>query len=591
MDWNFLLPSATAFGLALLHSSWIGALAYVLVRAGAPLLPSPGARYRLAYAGLLALGAGFLVAFYRNYDASPVCENLLVGSVSLTELTALSPTLSPDKTWLVRLQDFVPGLAPWLSLFYACGLLPATAFLLRDHHRSTRLKTTGVSPLPAAWTAGLAAEFAAHPATRRVRCYLSDRADAVMTLGFWNPVIVFPFALATRLTPAMARTILLHEIGHLRAWDHLLNYPQQLLRTVFFYHPAAHALCRLIDREREHRCDDFVVRRYPNRTTYATALVTVARASLYPQNTLAMSASKTPFSTRIQRLFHGETPRRNTFGFSLLFLAVLGLGHLSFTTLGADAGAVDCLGERSGNTTPSPAPDPVASGTEAPVLQLNTEEIKQMMQHTEDPYFGVLVSQQTSPTPEASPRPELTSRRPTETVISPLPTPNVTIVAPHDTQPPASRPLIIRDVGTPNSGEPLYVIDGVIVANGSLELLDPADIEAISVLKGNSATAVYGEAATNGVVIITTKNGVPATRVLNGDKLAPGNLTDQYGEYFLRERDKVGYLLDGKKVPYATIQALDAKDVLSVRVYEGRKEARKLGFRRMNGVVKVTTRR
>lgn len=69
------------------------------------------------------------------------------------------------------------------------------------------------------------------------------------------------------------------------------------------------------------------------------------------------------------------------------------------------------------------------------------------------------------------------------------------------------------------SNEPLYVIDGVqmqqtdIVAYGDqsssnpLAGLNPNDIESIDVLKGPSATAIYGSRGTNGVVIITTKRG------------------------------------------------------------------------------------
>jgi len=322
MDWNtLLLPSATAFGLALLHSLWIGALVYGIVRTALPLLRKPALRHHLAYGGLLTLGLGFAVAFYRNFDASPVCENILVATTSLSDFSMLFSALPAQQSWLERLKAMLPDLAPWLSLGYLLGLAPAVFLLLKDHRRATRLKTLGLSEFPLVWADGITAELLSHPATRRVRCYLSDRAHEVMTLGFWSPVIVFPVALVNRLSPEMARTILLHEIAHLRAYDHLLNYPQQILRTFFFYHPAAHALCRLIDREREHRCDDWVAERCDDRRTYASALVTVARTSLYPQTNLAMSASKTPFSNRIHRLFHGEAERRSQFSFSVLFLA------------------------------------------------------------------------------------------------------------------------------------------------------------------------------------------------------------------------------------------------------------------------------
>ena len=52
----------------------------------------------------------------------------------------------------------------------------------------------------------------------------------------------------------------------------------------------------------------------------------------------------------------------------------------------------------------------------------------------------------------------------------------------------------------------LIVLDGIIYT-GSLSSLNPNDIESIDVLKGASATAVYGAQAANGVLLITTKRG------------------------------------------------------------------------------------
>jgi TonB-linked SusC/RagA family outer membrane protein len=54
--------------------------------------------------------------------------------------------------------------------------------------------------------------------------------------------------------------------------------------------------------------------------------------------------------------------------------------------------------------------------------------------------------------------------------------------------------------------EPMYVIDGFPVT-GSLESLNPSDIQTIEVLKDASATAIYGSRGANGVVLVTTKKG------------------------------------------------------------------------------------
>jgi len=90
---------------------------------------------------------------------------------------------------------------------------------------------------------------------------------------------------------------------------------------------------------------------------------------------------------------------------------------------------------------------------------------------------------------------------------------------------PGARPTIrIRGVNTFGFSEPLYVIDGVPIFEGGagvtsggigdirspiniFSLINPADIESISVLKDASAAAIYGVRASNGVILITTKKG------------------------------------------------------------------------------------
>ena len=65
----------------------------------------------------------------------------------------------------------------------------------------------------------------------------------------------------------------------------------------------------------------------------------------------------------------------------------------------------------------------------------------------------------------------------------------------------------IRGVGTINNNDPLYVVDGFPLMNGSLNEINANDIASIEVLKDASATAIYGSRGSNGVIMITTKTG------------------------------------------------------------------------------------
>lgn len=81
------------------------------------------------------------------------------------------------------------------------------------------------------------------------------------------------------------------------------------------------------------------------------------------------------------------------------------------------------------------------------------------------------------------------------------------LVTQQDGAPDANAAIRIRGVGTINGdASPLYVVDGVQVGTNA-NFVNPSDIERIEILKDASATAIYGSAGANGVVMITTKHG------------------------------------------------------------------------------------
>ena len=65
----------------------------------------------------------------------------------------------------------------------------------------------------------------------------------------------------------------------------------------------------------------------------------------------------------------------------------------------------------------------------------------------------------------------------------------------------------IRGISSFQNNDPLYIIDGVPVQDAFNNMLNPADIESIQVLKDPSTASIYGARANNGVIIITTKKG------------------------------------------------------------------------------------
>lgn len=99
------------------------------------------------------------------------------------------------------------------------------------------------------------------------------------------------------------------------------------------------------------------------------------------------------------------------------------------------------------------------------------------------------------------------ANRPITNVASAIEGASAGVVAAAGGQPGSTQEIRIRGFGSFGlSNRPLYVIDG-IPTSANLNNINPSDIESISILKDAASTALYGNKAANGVVLVTTKKG------------------------------------------------------------------------------------
>ncbi len=97
-------------------------------------------------------------------------------------------------------------------------------------------------------------------------------------------------------------------------------------------------------------------------------------------------------------------------------------------------------------------------------------------------------------------------------------------------QPGSSQSIRVRGFGSYSaSNTPLYIVDGVQYS-GSISAINPNDIESVTVLKDAASTALYGNKAANGVVMITTKRGKQGAGQLSVN-LSYGMITRAQPEY------------------------------------------------------------
>jgi TonB-dependent starch-binding outer membrane protein SusC len=135
--------------------------------------------------------------------------------------------------------------------------------------------------------------------------------------------------------------------------------------------------------------------------------------------------------------------------------------------------------------------------------------------------------------------------------------------------PGAGANIRIRGFSTFGSNDPLFVVDGIQL--NSIADLNPTDIETLQVLKDASASAIYGSAAANGVVIITTKRGKAGSAKVTYDAYYGTQYfnkgldllnTKEYGDYLWKlaknaGQDSAGYVKHGQYGTSAKIGSLE----------------------------------
>lgn len=328
-------PAFPALAAALLHSLWLFALVTAVGGLLVRRLSRPAARYRAYLLTLLSWPLLFAAVWGMEYRAATGAWGT---AVFLANNLGAETTLALTNDLTALGVSATPRWPAYLAAAYLVGLLIALVVQLGEYRRSRWVRRGGRPP-GGDWVGRFAALRAAVVPGRRVAWRVSERVGDVLLVGVFRPVILFPVGLLNGLTAAEVEAVLRHELTHLHRRDPWWNAVQQLLTAVFFYHPLVYWLSARLDREREFACDDAVAQT-TDRQTYARALLRVANHSLTPKSPFTMAATDAnTFTHRIQRLFAPADPlgrRTETRSYLLAPLAVLPvLALLAFAGLDA----------------------------------------------------------------------------------------------------------------------------------------------------------------------------------------------------------------------------------------------------------------
>jgi bla regulator protein BlaR1 len=131
----------------------------------------------------------------------------------------------------------------------------------------------------------------------------SEIIKVPVLVGFFKPVILFPFSLMSQLPPEQVEAVLLHELAHIRRKDYFVNLMQRIAEIIFFFNPGFVWVSSLIRDERENCCDDIAIAKSNDRKELIHALISFEEYHNAPHEyALAFAGKKNHLLNRIKRI-------------------------------------------------------------------------------------------------------------------------------------------------------------------------------------------------------------------------------------------------------------------------------------------------
>ncbi|MDR2585098.1 MAG: TonB-dependent receptor plug domain-containing protein [Prevotellaceae bacterium] len=159
--------------------------------------------------------------------------------------------------------------------------------------------------------------------------------------------------------------------------------------------------------------------------------------------------------------------------------------------------------------------------------------------------------------------------------------------------------ITVTSVGSIQKSDPLirinnlegvkFFLDGNEIFD--IQSIDPNSIESVSVLKDKTAVKLYGEDASNGVVLITTKKNEKNTSETNESFRVVNVRSVPKSASIIRiiDKKKVKFLLDGIEI--SDYKSVDPNTVESISVLKDKTAIDLYGEGASNGVVLITTKK
>jgi beta-lactamase regulating signal transducer with metallopeptidase domain len=284
-----------ALGWAIAHSLWQMGLLWLIYQLflGLPKNVKPAYRYGAAVlfvaSGFVWFTITFTDQFYTYQSINRYIAQLPVADGEVLSPEILAPSASGEI--INSLFNTFERFIPYLSAGYLTVLIFLFVRLINAYGYTQKIRTQGLVPAGDFWDYQLLQFARKLGLSENIKVYLTELIDVPATIGFFKPVILLPIATINHLSTEQVESIILHELAHIRRQDYLLNILVSVLETILFFNPFAYLLVKVVKKERELFCDDFVVAFKNDPHNYATALLHLEKLRKGSTALLAVAAT------------------------------------------------------------------------------------------------------------------------------------------------------------------------------------------------------------------------------------------------------------------------------------------------------------
>ena len=316
-------------GWTVFHAIWQGAIIglvfYFLLTAQC--FKSSKARFNAAWATLfMQLLSSVTTFFYIQSTFQNNLDSSVNKAVSIQNNIYLSGTesISQQTSLLEKLLNLPNQYIDWISWVWLIGVSLMSLRLLGGFSYLFWLNKVSNSPLPIEMNLFLE-QKRREAGLKRIIGKLSSHIQSPIVFGHFKPILLFPVALLSKLTPEQVEAVIIHELAHVKRNDYILNIFQIFIEVIFYFHPVTWWLTSIIKREREHICDDEAAGKELNqKLSYAKALLIIQENDAISSiGSLAFAKKPSEMYLRIKRILE---PSKNVNFMEKTTLGILVLG-------------------------------------------------------------------------------------------------------------------------------------------------------------------------------------------------------------------------------------------------------------------------